>query len=136
MLEAMLDQFMKTSDGASILQSLTSSGLSPQQAKETVTATAEGMTAQGGQGGIDLGSLATGLLGGSGGGGLGQLAGMLGGGGEASSSASAGNLDGLVGPVAQFVAQKVGIAPAMATAAVKLVLPKLSAMLTGAARPS
>ena len=134
MLEAMLDQFMKTSDGASMLQSLTGAGLSPQQAQQVVTTTAEGVASQGGQGGFDVGAITGGLMGGAGGG-LGQLAGMLGGGGT-SASAATGSLDGLVGPIAQLVAQKVGIAPAMATTVVKLVLPKIAAMLTGAARPS
>ncbi len=115
-----------------------------------------GGTATGGA--PDLASLASGLLGG--GGGLAALAGMMGGGAAtpAAGAAPAGGglgamLGGLMGgaggaapgagvaagpmamlvtPVSQFVAQKTGLAPAMAHTVVTAALPRLLAFFMGA----
>jgi hypothetical protein len=139
MLSELVGQFMKTSEGGALMQQLLSNGLSEQQATHAVTATAEGVTQATGAagGGLDLGSLAGSLLGGgAAGGGLGALAGMLGGGAPAAPAAegAAQNpLAGLIAPVAEFVAQKTGLAPAMAQMVVSAALPKLMALITGGA---
>jgi hypothetical protein len=137
MVSELVGQFLKSSDGSGLLQDLVSKGLSAQQATQAVTATAEGAVEHGGGAGLDLAGLAGGLLGGAGGsGGLGGLlGGMLGGGaggGAGGTSAAAGPLAALISPVSQFVAQKTGLAPAMAEMVVSAALPKLLALLTSA----
>lgn len=169
MLNELVGQFLKTSDGSGLLQDLVSKGLTEHQVTQAVTATAEGAVEHGGAAGLDLGSLAGGLLGS---GGLGGLAGMLGGSGGAAgaggglggvlgsmlggsgtagaggglggmlggmlggaatpAAGGAGSLAALVAPISQFVAQKTGLAPAMAQMVVSTALPKLLALFSGA----
>ncbi|MBX7113218.1 MAG: hypothetical protein K1X64_02700 [Myxococcaceae bacterium] len=133
MIEALVNQFLQSGAGADVMNQLKSHGLEAPQAQAAVQATAEGAAQQlGGAGGGGLGELAAGLLGGaSGGGGLGGLAaGLMG--GASTTAASAGNLAALAGPIAQFVAQKTGLAPAIASTVVNVALPKLLEMMKGA----
>jgi len=125
MLNELVGQFLSSSDGTDLLKNLEAQGVSAPQATQAVTATAEGAMEHASAGGLDLASLAGGLVGG--GGGLGALGGMLGGLG----GGAAAPLAGLVAPISQFVAQKTGLAPAMAQTIVAAALPKLVAMLTG-----
>lgn len=122
-----MTQLLKSPAAADLLKQLQGHGLSDQQASAALSATAEGVVEQtSGAGG--LAGMAAGLMGGAGGG-LGALGSLLGGGagGDATSGMSA-----MAGPVAAFVAQKTGLAPAMAQTIVNAVLPKLMAMLSGA----
>ena len=88
MLNELVGQFLKSSDGGALLQQLQAKGLTEQQATHAVTATAEGAAEHGNAGGLDLASLAGGLLGG-GGGGLGAMVGAFGGGAPAAGAAPA-----------------------------------------------
>lgn len=133
MLNELVGQFLKSSDGGALLQQLQAKGLTEQQATSAVTATAEGAVEQGspgGAGGLDLASLAGGLLGG--GGGLGAMLGAFGGAAPAAGAAPANPMAGLVGPVSQFVAQKTGLALPMALMVVSTVLPKVMSLFGGA----
>ncbi len=132
MLNELVGQFLKSSDGGALLQQLQAKGLTEQQATHAVTATAEGAAEHGNAGGLDLASLAGGLLGG-GGGGLGAMLGAFGGGAPAAGAAPANPMAGLVGPVSQFVAQKTGLALPMAQMVVSTVLPKVMSLFGGAA---
>lgn len=89
----------------------------------------------GGGGGNPLGA----LLGGGGGGGLGALGGLLGGApaaGAAPGAAAANPLAGLTGPIGNFVAQKTGLAPAVAQTVVAVVLPKVVAYFQSSGAPA
>ena len=157
MLNELVGRYLNSADGSDLLKNLTAKGLTEQQATQAVTATAEGAVEQGGAGGAgapDLASLAGGLLGGGGLGALGGLfggaptapgasagggmAGMLGGlmGGNTEAPASPGTsanpLAALIAPISQVVAQKTGLAPALAQMVVTAALPKLLALFTGA----
>lgn len=133
MIEALVGQFLQSGAGTDVMNQLKSHGLEAPQAQAAVQATAEGAAQQlGGAGGGGLGELAAGLLGGaSGGGGLGGLAaGLMGGGGVP--AGGTGGIAALAGPIAQFVAQKTGLSPAIATTVVNVALPKLLEMMKGA----
>ena len=91
--------------------------------------------AGGGGGGNPLGA----LLGGGDGGGLGALGGLLGGApaaGAAPGAAAANPLAGLAGPIGNFVAQKTGLAPAVAQTVVAVVLPKVVAYFQSSGAPA
>jgi hypothetical protein len=161
MLNELVGQYLQSADGSDLLKNLQAQGLSAQQATHAVSATAEGAIEHGtggaGLAGMDLAGLAGSLLGGAGGGGggLGALVGMLGGGGAPAAGSSAptgageglggllggllsggganqGPLGAMVAPISQIVAQKTGLAPAMASMVVSAVLPKILALFSGA----
>lgn len=130
MIEALVGQFLQSGAGNDVINQLKSHGLAAPQAQAAVQATAEGAAQQLGGAGGGLGDMAAGLLGGAGGGGLGGLAaGLMGSGGAAASGA--GNIAALAGPIAQFVAQKTGLSPAIAATVVNVALPKLLEMIKG-----
>ncbi|MFN0062153.1 MAG: hypothetical protein ACKVPX_06530 [Myxococcaceae bacterium] len=114
MIETIVKQFLSSGAGGDILKQLQGQGLDTTKATSAVSATAEGAMAQlGGAGGI-----------------AGMAAGALGIGGG---SGGAPNLSAMIAPVAQFVAQKTGISPAIAQTVVNAVLPKIIGLLPGAA---
>lgn len=156
MFESILTQFAGSGEAASLLPLLQQQGLTPDQARGAVAATAEGAAQEarsgglagllGGAGGV-AGALG-GLLGGGAkrdadtGGGLGgalggALGGMLGGkGGDvataerpgATGATAPGGLPaGVIDSVARHVAAKTGLSPDMARTAVNLVLPRVIA---------
>ena len=145
MLDILVGQFLKSSDGSGLLKDLQAKGLTEGQATQAVTATAEGAVAQGDGAAAapsafgGLGSL-MGMLGGGGpsagpeAGGLGALMGMLGGAPAAPAAAAGGAAP--VNPIAQLVAQKTGLSPAIAQMVVAAALPKLLALLGGAQAPA
>ncbi len=139
MIDQLIGQFLSSQDGKSTVAELSAHGLDQQQATSAVTATAQGVASQLGGGGDPLSAL---LGGGSGGAVLGALGGLFGGGSsgaEASplgglgsllgggSSAASNPLAGLAGPIGHFVAEKTGLAPALAQTVVSVVLPKVVA---------
>lgn len=142
MIEELVGEFLKSSDGKGVLAQLKQQGLEGPKALEAMNATAEGAMQQlGGGGGGGLAAAASSLLGGSGAGGLPGVAGSLGGSlGGASSGAgiatgatgATGGLAAIAGPIAQFVAQKTGLQPALAHTVVSAALPKLLDVLKGA----
>ncbi len=126
MINELLETVLKSGAGAELLQQVQAKGLPADQAAAALKATAQGVIEQGGAGG--LASLATGMLGG--GGGLASLAGgLLGGGSGGASSAEASSLTAMVPGIAQFVAQKTGLDPAMASAVVTMALPKIAELV-------
>jgi hypothetical protein len=139
-LEQLVGQFVQSGAGKDILAQLGQQGLEAPQAQAALTATAEGVMQHGaGAGGLAgmLGGLMGGdssAAGGLGGlGALGGLVGMLGGSAPAGSGAPAGGgLAAMAAPVAQFVAQKTGLSPAIAQMVVSVALPKVIEMFTGA----
>lgn len=149
MIEQLVGQFLGSQAGQSAVAELGAQGLSPQQANGAVTATAEGVAAQlgGGGGANPLGAFGA-LLGGGGGspfgallgGGDGNLLGALGGlldGGSTNAAPGGSNaLAGLAGPIGKFVAEKTGLAPALAQTVVSVVLPKVVEWFQSNAQPS
>jgi hypothetical protein len=144
MLNELVGQYLKSTDGSGLMKELQAKGLTEQQAAHGITATAEGAINQQpeGAGGPSTAGALGGLAGMLGGGGLagmlggGGLAGMLSGGGLAgmlggAPAAGAPAAPGGVSPLAQIVAQKTGLAPLMAEVVVAAVLPRLKAMLMG-----
>jgi len=139
MLNELVGQFLKTTDGGGLLKDLQAKGMTEQQATQGITATAEGAMSQPAAdgAGAGLGGALGGMVGALGGGGL---AGMLGGSpaparGDAAPGATPAAAPGGPSPLAQFVAQKTGLAPAMAEMVVAAVLPRIKGMLTGAPAP-
>lgn len=122
MFDGLVDQLLKSGAGAELLQTIQAQGLTAPQAMGAVTATAEGAAQHMGSSGGLAGALG-GLLGG---GGLGALLG--------NSAPAGGSLGGFAPAIAGFVAEKTGLAPAMAQTVVSLVLPKIEAMISGAGR--
>lgn len=122
LLNALVGQFLKSSEGGSLVQELKGKGLTEDQATHAVTATAEGAAQQAPGDAGGLGAVA-GLLGG---GGLGAL---LGGSVAAPAPAAPAGATPAPGALVQFVAQKTGLSPAMAQVVVSTVLPKVMAML-------
>lgn len=118
MINELLQNVLKSGAGAELLKQVQEKGLSADQATSALKATAEGVMEQGGAGG--LASLASGMLGG---GGLASMAGGLLGGGPANAGPS--SLTAMVPGIAQFVAQKTGLDPAMASTVVTMALPKV-----------
>ncbi len=112
MLDQLVGPFLQSGAGAELLKNLQSQGLTPDQATTAVNATAEGTMQQAAGGGGSLASLAGGLLGGASGG---------------------GPINSMIAPVAQFVAQKTGLAPGIATMVVTAALPKLLSLINGKA---
>lgn len=128
MFDAIVGEFMKSGTGAELLGQLAKQGVAAPQAQAAVTATAEGaMNQLGGAGGVA--EFVQKSLGGAGG--LGGLVGGLLGGGAPASAGVPAALSSLVGPVAQFVAQKTGLSADIATMVVNAALPKLMSMLQG-----
>jgi hypothetical protein len=126
MLDAIVNQFLKSDAGSEVLGQLKGKGLELPEAQAAVTATAEGAMQQlGGQGG--LAGLASAV---GGAGGLGGLVGGLLGGGSAP-SATGGLVSSLAAPISQFVAQKTGLSPEIAAMVVNVALPKLMALIQG-----
>ncbi len=124
MINELISSVLKSGPGVELLKEVQAKGLSPEQAHSALAATAEGAMQQGGEGG--LASLAQGLLSGASSGGLASLAGsMLGGG----SAPAAGGLTAMVPGIAQFVATKTGLDPAMAQTIVAMALPKVLEMV-------
>jgi hypothetical protein len=136
MLDVLVGQFLKSSDGSGLLKDLQAKGLTEAQATQAVTATAEGAVAQNAAPAAPAGSGIAGLLD------------MLG--GSVAAPASAGGLLGMLGaasgpvptapaaappahPIALLVAQKTGLPPAMAQMVVAAALPRLLSLLGGAA---
>lgn len=121
MLEQIVGQLLQSGAGAELLKTVQSQGLSADQATAALSATAEGALEQGG----GLG----GLLSGAGGGDLASMAaGFLGGG---SAAPAGGSLAQFAPTIASFVAQKTGLAPAMAQTVVSLALPKIEELIKG-----
>ncbi len=120
MINELISSVLQSGPGAALLKEVQAKGLTAEQAHSAVTATAEGALKQGGEGG--LASLAQGLLSGAGSGGLASLAGSLMGG---ASGPAASSLTSMVPGIAQFVAGKTGLDPAMAQTIVSLALPKV-----------
>ncbi len=131
MFDQLVGQFLQSGAGKDVLTQLGQKGIEGPAAQAALTATAEGAAQQaGGAGGIA--GLLGGLVGGSGGGAAGAVAGLLGGSGAAAApGAGGGMLAAMTGPVAQFVAQKTGLAPAMAQTVVGIALPKLLELIQG-----
>lgn len=136
MLEALVGQFLGSTEGASALSQLGAQGLTVPQVQAAVQATADGAAEHAKTAGLDLG----GLVGAGGAGGaLGALVGaisgreglggLLGGAKPGAPTASAGPFAALVGPVTQFVAQKTGLAPQVAQTVVNVVLPRLLGLM-------
>lgn len=126
MLDQLVGQLLQSGTGAELMKTVQAQGLSADQAKAALTATAEGAIEQGG--GIG------GLLGGAGGGGLASMAaGLLGG---SNAPAAGGSLAQLAPTIASFVAQKTGLAPAVAQTIVSLALPKIEELIKGGAAGS
>ena len=124
MLEQLMQQVTQSETGTQILSQLKGMGLNENQAQGALGATAEGMLSQltGGGGGI---------------GGLLQGLGSMVGGGQGPSGM---NLQSMIQPVTQFVAQKTGLDANLAQAVVNAVLPKLLELVgkpgaTGQAAP-
>jgi hypothetical protein len=115
MVGDIVKQFMGSGDFQQVVSDLTSRGLSPDQARRTVEATAEGAAQHLGESGGGLGGL------------LGKLGGLFGGGGTGGLPAN------VVDEIANAVASRVGIDPTMAKMAVAAILPKLVAYVKGKA---
>ncbi len=138
MLNMLVGQFLGSAAGADVLGQLKNKGLDGPAAQAAVTATAEGaMQHLAVQGGGSRGAAGlAGALGGAGGG-LGALAGGLLGGGAAPAGGGGATVSAIAAPVVQFVAQKTGLSPSVATMVVNTALPKLMELIQshGAAKP-
>lgn len=129
MLDQIVGQLLQSGTGAELMKTVQAQGLSAEQATAALSATAEGALEH--SGGI------AGLLGGGGGGGGGlasMAAGLLGGNNAAPAGGS--SLAHLAPTIASFVAQKTGLAPAMAQTIVSLALPKIEELIKGGAAGS
>ncbi len=129
MLNELVGQLLKSGTGEELLKSVQAHGLSADQATRAVTATAEGAMSQLGSG-SGVASAVGDLLGGGGAGGLASMAaGLLGGSPGAAATGPASSFASFAPAIAQFVSQKTGLAPALATTVVSLALPKLETLI-------
>lgn len=131
MLNEIVGRFLKTSEGGGLVKDLRAKGLTEQEATSAVTATAEGAMTQDDPAAGDGGALGgiTALLGGQGGGALGGLPGRAPAAAPPAAQPGAPAPAAQISPIAQMVASKTGLTPAMAQMVVNTALPKIMGLL-------
>ncbi len=128
MLDGIVGQLLQSGAGAELLKTVQSHGLSAEQATKALTATAEGAMQHAGAAEGGLAGALGGMLGGGGAGGLASMAvGLFG--GAAAPAPTTSSLSAFAPMIAHFVAQKTGLAPAMAQTVVTVALPKIEELV-------